>query len=556
MTELKPNPIFRLMPSLTDIAFLMPVMFLFTRMQGVRTLLNDGDTGWHIRTGEWILAHGQVPQVDMFSFTKPGEPWFAWEWLWDLGAAWIHQRWGLAGVVLVSFFIICMTFALLYRLIARRSQNVLVAIGLTVLAASGSTIHWLARPHLVTMLFTVIYLSILQRVQEGRMKLLWLLPLLGVLWTNLHGGFVFGIVIVGLFGAGELAGALFAVTTEERWKAVRSSIPYFAAAAGCMAASLVNPYTYHLHQHLWEYLHDRRGISSIGEFQGANFQGTYADFFELMLILAGGAAVWYLVRKRFSEVLLITVWAHFALVVVRNIPLFMIVAAPLTATAVVDWMRSLSRAQIAVWVRKAAELVQAASDEIGPIDRLWRIHAIPELMLLVFGLAMRSPAAGIELKPEYDANTYPAGALAALQNPALRIFTDDEWGDYLVYRRFELGGKVFWDGRSDFYGGENIEKWLSVLNVKWDWQQTLDQYGVDAILLPTRAPLATTIKGSSRWRVVYDDGIAIVFRPAARAAGGGEQTSIRNIGGGLSGLTTMQQLHVISRDRVDTKLGG
>ena len=76
MTQLKPNPIFRLMPSLTDIAFLMPVMFLFTRMAGVRSLLGDGDTGWHIRTGEWILAHHQVPYVDMFSFTKPGEPWF------------------------------------------------------------------------------------------------------------------------------------------------------------------------------------------------------------------------------------------------------------------------------------------------------------------------------------------------------------------------------------------------------------------------------------------------------------------------------------------------
>lgn len=555
MTELKPNPIFRLMPSFTDIAFLMPVVFLFTRMAGVRSLLGDGDTGWHIRTGEWILAHHQVPYVDMFSFTKPGEPWFAWEWLWDLGAAWIYQRSGLAGVVLVSFFIICMTFALLYRLIARRSQNVLVAIGLTVLAASGSTIHWLARPHLVTMLFTVIYLSILQRVQEGRMKLLCLLPLLAVVWTNLHGGFVFGIVIVGLVGTGELAGALVAATAEERWKAVRASIPYFAAAAGCLAASLVNPYTYHLHQHLWQYLHDTKGVATINEFQGTNFQGPFAIFFELMLILSGGAAVWYLIRKRFAEVLLLAVWAHFALVVVRNIPIFMIVAAPLTATAVVDWLGSLSRANIAKWVRKAADLVQEASDEIAPMDRLWRVHAIPALMLLLFGLAMRSPAAGIQLKPEYDRNSYPAGALAALQNPALRIFTDDEWGDFLVYRRSPQGGKVFWDGRSDFYGGDNIEKWIAVLNVKWDWQETLDQYGIDTVLLAPRSPLATTLKGSSRWRVVYDDGIAIVFRPAARAAGSGQQTSIGNIDGGLRGLTTIQP-HVISRERVTTKLGG
>jgi hypothetical protein len=543
------------MPSLTDIAFLMPVVFLFTRMMGVRSLLGDGDTGWHIRTGEWILAHHQVPYQDMFSFTMPGKPWFAWEWLWDVGAALIFQRFGLGGVVLVSFSIICLTFALLYRLIARRSQNVLVAIGLTVLSAAGSTVHWLARPHLFTMLFTVIYLSILQRVQEGRRKLLLWLPLLAVLWANLHGGFLFGIIILGLVAAGELAGAVLAATSEERWKAVRNSVPYAATALGCLAASLINPYTYHLHQHIWEYARDPKQQMYIVEFFGVNFQKAGSEFFEMMLALGCGAAIWYLVRKRFSEFLLLAAWAHVSLLVVRNVPIFMIVAAPLTATAVVDWLESLSRAQIAGWIRKAAELVHAASEEIGPIDRLWRVHAIPAVMLALFGLAMTSPAAGLRLKPEYDRKTYPAGALAMLQNPALRIFADDEWGDYLVYQRWPLGGKVFWDGRSDFYGGENVEKWLGIINVKYDWQETLDEYGVDTMLLHPDSPLATTVKGSSRWRVVYDDGVAIVFRPAVGAAGGGEQTSTKNIGGGARDLTVTQP-HVVSKDHVTTKLGG
>jgi hypothetical protein len=555
MTELKPNPIFRLMPSLTDVAFLMPVVFLFTRMQGVRSLLGDGDTGWHIRTGEWILANHKVPYQDMFSFTMAGKPWFAWEWLWDIGAAWIYGRFGLGGVVLASFFIICLTFALLYRLIARRCQNVLVAIGLTVLSAAGSTVHWLARPHLFTMLFTVIYLSILQRAQEGRRKLLWLLPLLAVLWTNLHGGFIFGIVIVGLVAAGELAPLVLGATSEERWKAVRASIPYLATAAGCLAASLINPYTYHLHQHIWEYARDPKQATFIVEFQGANFQKPGAEFFEMMLALGFGAAIWYLVRKRYSEALLLVAWAHVALLVIRNIPLFMIVAAPLTATALVDWLGSLSRAQIADWIRKVAEMVHVASEEIGPIDRLWRVHAIPAVALALFGLAMISPAAGLTLKPEYDPKTYPAGALSVLGDPELRIFANDEWGDYLVYKRWPQGGKVFWDGRSDFYGGENVEKWLDALNVKWDWQETLDQYGVDTLLLQPNSPLATTVKGSSRWRVVYDDGIAIVFRPAASAARSGEQTSTRNIGGGARDLTITKP-HVVSKDHVTTKLGG
>ena len=74
----------RLFPSLNDIAFLLPVVVLFAKMNGTQMLFSDGDTGWHIRTGEWIAAHRMVPTTDLFSFTKPNEAWFAWEWAWDL----------------------------------------------------------------------------------------------------------------------------------------------------------------------------------------------------------------------------------------------------------------------------------------------------------------------------------------------------------------------------------------------------------------------------------------------------------------------------------------
>ena len=61
-----------------------------------------------------------------------------------------------------------------------------------VLVTGGSAIHWLARPHLFTLLFTVIFYSILERVKDGKRRLLWWLPALTVLWTNLHGGFFVG----------------------------------------------------------------------------------------------------------------------------------------------------------------------------------------------------------------------------------------------------------------------------------------------------------------------------------------------------------------------------
>src|SRR4029077_7834551 len=104
----------RLLPSLKDFAFLMPIVFLFGRMDGVKTLLSDCDTGWHIRTGEWILAHGRVPTRDVFCFSKPAQPWFAWEWLSDVLFARLNAVGGLEAVVLLAILLLSITFTLLF----------------------------------------------------------------------------------------------------------------------------------------------------------------------------------------------------------------------------------------------------------------------------------------------------------------------------------------------------------------------------------------------------------------------------------------------------------
>src|ERR1043166_3165824 len=152
----------KLLPSLTDFAFLMPIVFLFGRMEGVKTLLSDCDTGWHIRTGEWILANGWVPAQDVFSFSKPGAPWYAWEWLSGIVLAKINALGGLQAVVLFSILMLSVTFTGLFLLVRRKASPV-VAIPMTMLAAAASSIHWLARPHL----FAVFPGSVLRGPRAG-----------------------------------------------------------------------------------------------------------------------------------------------------------------------------------------------------------------------------------------------------------------------------------------------------------------------------------------------------------------------------------------------------
>jgi hypothetical protein len=511
----KPNPILHVLPSFTDVAFLFPVAFVFLAMRGAKTLLGDGDTGWHIRAGEWMWANGRVPTQDLFSFTRPDAPWFAWEWLWDVVFAWIHRSWGLGGVVFASLLVIAWTSALVYRLAYRRSGHPLVSIALVMVMCAGSAPHWLARPHLFTQLFSVVFLSVLDRVHgEGRTRLLWALPLVTVVWTNLHGGFLVGIIILGAFAGGELAKALISADRVERVTAARASLPYLYAAAGCGLASVVNPYTYQLHVHIYEYLRDPFTREYIDEFQSLNFRRIEAVFFELMLVLSAGAAIWYGARRRFGETLLIVGWSHLALGMVRNIPIFMIVTTPVVAVAVVSWLRAVAAAPVPAWLRGIARTVDEIGREIGEMERPWRLHLVSLAALAVLAAAIFSPEAGFKARPEFDPATYPYDALGRLDRPGQRIFTDDEWGDYLIYHLWPKGTRVFVDGRSDFYGQEFGEEHLDVRRVKYTWAAILAKYDVDTILLPVDAALAGALKESRRWRVDYDDGIAIVFRPA------------------------------------------
>jgi hypothetical protein len=528
----KTNPIVRVLPSLTDLAFLMPIVFLFTRLEGAKTMLGDGDTGWHIRTGQWILANGQVPHQDFFSYTKAGQPWYAWEWLWDVCAAWVYQHGGLAAIVAVNIVIISLTFALLFRLVRRHCENPLIAIAVTFLACAASAIHWLARPHLVTMLFIVILLMILDRAREGRTRWLWALPLFFVLWTNLHGGFLAGLIVLVGFTAGELAGALFTGNSLERRAAIQSAARYALTGFFCALGTFVNPYTYHLHVHIYQFFSEPYHLANINEFQSINFHSPAAPYLEALLLAGALAAAWFVVKRRdFVPLVLIAGWAHLALFSARNIPLFAIIAAPFVAQAAYEMLGGLEYAQAAAWIGRATAGFRTAAAEFAETDRHWRLHLPSVAAAIVVALLVASPNATGKLKPEYDPERYPAKALSVLRSdPGSRIFTDDEWGDYLLYQLYP-GHKVFVDGRSDFYGQDFEQKYRDVMQVQYNWEQSLSLYKVDTIVLSTKAALAGAIKQSGHWRTVYDDTVAIVFRAVPERAMETQQVSAGTNGG-------------------------
>jgi hypothetical protein len=282
-------------------------------------------------------------------------------------------------------------------------------------------------------------------------------------------------------------------------------------------ATLANPYGYHLHVHIWRYLTDPFLYNHISEYLPATFRDPDWLFRELIFLLAAIAVYKSIRRSKFGDAFLLSGWGHLALMSQRNMPILALVTAPIAAGFVEEWLEALATCPAAQWVRRTAEGVAKAAAEFDLMDRAPRFHLVSVAGLAAVAALLYAPSAPESFRSEYDSKRYPAAALSYLmQTGAIKTtFTDDLWGGYLIYKLYPAGGKVFVDGRSDFYGRKFDEAFLDVLGVKHGWERTLGRYGVDTVLLQVDAPLAGALKESSRWRVAYDDGSAIVFRSAA-----------------------------------------
>ena len=498
----------RLLPSLTDFAFAFPVLWLFYVMNGTTTFLSDGDTGWHIRTGEWIWRHGAVPTTDLFSFTHPHGAWYAWEWLWDLLFAGVHHVGGLGAVAFVNVCLLGAVSVALFRLTRRTTDSDLISFACTVLAIATSSIHFLARPHLFTWLFVLGFAHAILSAKRGNWKALIPLPLYMVFWTNLHGGFFLGIFMLLIPAAGEIAGAF--LHAQSFWDAAyQRSRAYLVAAFACALATFVNPYGWRLHSHILQYILDDRLIGQIGEYKSMDFHNILGRLFETMLLLALPAVLWLAMRKQYATSLGILCWAHIAIFASRNIPIFAFLAAPSIALMMQDL---LGRLAVSRRIHSCFLPLENFAIRMRPLERASRLHLCSACMVLTLAAMFASEVPGFEGK--FHKSSFPTSALSFVKSARFyRLFTTDTWASYFVYNLYP-DQPSFVDGRSDFFGSDFMDSYAHVIGARWDWEQVLDQYSVDGIVLSPSIPVVTALKQSRNWHLLLDDGSAVVFRRA------------------------------------------
>ena len=468
--------------------------------------LQDPGTGWHLATGETILRTHAIPHHEIFSFTAAGQPWLQPYWLFDAGAAALERFGGLPLYAAVCILLYACIPLVLYRRMLRMDVGVLPALLMTLVAYVVLVSHGLARPHLVTYLFFALTLERLDDVRAGRRpsRALWILPPLFALWANLHGGFLAGLALVGIYAAVTLVEALV-----RREPAARGTAIVFAAVAvAVFVATLANPVGWDLHRGLIHHL-GMRTTGSFAEFQSPAFHSASRPILVFQLLIL--ALLVIVARSPRSlapvEIVLTLFFLHMALQSVRHMNLFAILAAPLVARALGERLAAWRPAVDARWRAIAREQAALRSGLVY----------VPLVAVAVLALAL---AGRTGLPTSLDGLQLTRGAaefIASEPDRFRRPFNTDNLGGALIHR-FGPDRKVFVDDRIYVYGDDFVDHdYFTVLYARPGWEDVLTRWQVDSAIVNVDAACASLLRASPHWDTVFEDERVALFnrRPPA-----------------------------------------
>jgi hypothetical protein len=523
-----------LSPSARDIIFIFLFWSLLAGPLANRPLA-DPDIGWHIRDGEQILATHTLPRTDPFSSTMQGQAWFAWEWLYDLLLGILHQSCGLNGVVWLCALIVAGVFGLLLSQLVQRGTGLLLAMVLMLLAEATSAIHLFARPHIASWLFSVLWFAQLERWElwdskaQGRIPR-WVasfFPVSMLVWVNLHGGWLFGMALLGIYAASAWI---------ESWRAsdpfagirvahrARSMTLAWVLAA---TATLANPFGWRLHVHVYRYLTDRYLINRIDEFRSPNFHGWAERCFAIILILmllafASNRSGVRQGRLRLSNLLVVLLSVYAGLFSSRNLPisamLLVLVAGPILWR---NFAGLAVRARALPWLRAVTARIRQFSDRVSAQEMQLRFHLWPVFSVaLALFVCFHGGYLGSRqwINAAFDGKKVPVDAVNFLQTEGSNrqigagpVFSTDTWGGYLIYRLYPAR-KVVVDDRHDLYGSSRVREYLILMQGENGWRDVLTKWDIRTALLPADSTATNLLRQlPSDWKEVYADKVAVVF---------------------------------------------
>lgn len=452
---------------LRGLTFLL-VFFLFTRAPV------DADLWWHLRAGQVMWEQKSILLTDVFSYTRAGAPWVNAFWLSEIFMYWLYR---VGGYLLLAGFV-SLTGAVSFSIISRRlSGNAILNGFIILLAALTAAPIWGPRPQILSFLFVALLDLWLVKKRPT-----WILIPFFALWANIHGGWIWGFLLLIAHVAGLFIQSLF---QPLEGKSLRTDALHLLGwTAGAALAIGLNPNGFAL----WQLPFQQVDVSlQIQEWLSPDFHR--ADFHPMLwmlflLILTGPFA-----RKplNWPQIFKALGFAYLTFVAQRNIALFAIVTAPL----------------LSEWTGAVVESVswKATRPEVSLDARVRSI--INVALILLPSIAVLGNLYLVSLPARVDRN-YPLAAVewARENHPQGRMFNSYNWGGYLTWQL--PGYPVFIDGRADLYGADMLQQWQDVVNARENALAILDAWNVEFVLLEPGWPVVTLLE-SSGWVIQYQD---------------------------------------------------
>jgi len=454
--------------------------------------LDDGDFWFHLKTGEFIVQNHVIPHTELFSFTNYGRPWVAHGWLSGLVFYLLYLVGGFNLLIAVFGLLVAITFWITFR---RLDAHPIIAGCAVFLGVLSILTNVGVRPRVFTLLFTNIYLAILYRYayRVDDKKIWWLVPIM-VLWANLHGGYLIGLVLIGLTIIGEILDtAISGEPVGPSWPKVRTLIFVLTA---CFVAVLLNPYGIRLYTFPLKVISSKVFQQVVVDWMSPDFHQSHLTAFVVLLFLVIIALVFSPKRVRPSELLIFLATLYASLSAQRNIIIFVLVAVPLLANYGHSWLISTSQGN---------NFLRPPKDSNSRGSTLVTLLA---LLPLVFFLIKLKTTVFVP-SPE-QIKDVPMQAVEYLKERQLtgNTFTEvNIWGGYLIWAL--PSNPVFIDGR-DVYPESFVKEYVQIIQ-GIPFQEPFQRYHVKIAIVEPESVLNHELRESPEWQQIYQDGIATVF---------------------------------------------
>ena len=467
------------------------------------------DLFWQLRTGHDICLNHRVPHFDAYSWTRSGSPWVVHEWL-SFVIFWKSYELiqGFSGVWCFECAIILVSFLLLYLLLYRRNNFApIFAFLQTASIAILAENFFQPRPQIFTYLCLIVLVSSLVSVQRGTCSrnILVLTPLLFVVWSNLHSGSLVGVAIIFLFMIGNMLELLMADGNSPSADAeIRAKVRYYVCLGIiCLIATFVTPYGWHEHSNFFATLQNGPALKMVGEWQAPSLRNSDGQRFTLvgMGMLLG---LIFTKRRRYaSEIITILVVSYEALMYVRNIPLFAVVAGIITFPHVAS-------AAEHFWLRLTYSEKDMPHSKVQTSLSLSIVVLAAAFSIAIFMInSFRRPPVsllGNIVEHSFALSSFPNNACHFMEAEgfprSMHLMNDYNNGGYLIWRLPQYPDYI--DGRADLYSSDFLTDY-SQLGVTEDWNKQLDSYRVDVIMTTSDRLIVMRLSKSPNWVLVYKD---------------------------------------------------